>query len=95
MVIGVMEIRLWLSEAHSLKDKRQVVKSVKDKIRDRFNVAVAEVADQDLWQKALLAVCTVGSDGRVVNARLDQVVNFVERLQVATDLDFRLEMINL
>lgn len=94
MVVGILEIRLWLPEAHSLKDKRQVVKSLKDKIRNRFNVAVSEVADQDLWQQARLGVCSVGPDRPGVNARLDQVANFVERQQVAADMDVRLEMIN-
>ena len=95
MVIGILEIVLWLPEAHSLKDKRQVVKSLKDKVRNRFNVAVAEIGDLELWQKARLGVCTVSSDRRDANARLDQVVNFVEGLHLAADLDVRLEMINL
>jgi uncharacterized protein len=94
MVIGVLEIILWLPESHSLKDKRQVVKSLKDKVRNRFNVSVAEVGDQELWQKAHLGVCGLGSDHREVNGRIDQVVNFLERQQVAANLEFRLELID-
>ncbi len=56
--------------------------------------SIAEVGDQELWQKAHLGICSLSNDRREVNARLDQVVNFVERLQVATDLEFRLEMID-
>ncbi|MCU0578138.1 MAG: DUF503 domain-containing protein [Desulfobacterota bacterium] len=95
MVVGVMDLLLWLPEAHSLKDKRQVVKSLKDRIRNHFNVAVAEVGDQQLWQKAHLGVCTVSADRRDANARLDQVANFVEGLHLAADMDVRIEMLNL
>jgi uncharacterized protein YlxP (DUF503 family) len=94
MVIGVLEIILWLPESHSLKAKRQVIKSLKDKVRNRFNVSIAEVDDQELWQKAHLGICSLSNDRREVNARLDQVINFVERLQVAADLEFHLEMID-
>jgi uncharacterized protein len=94
MVIGVLEIILWLPESHSLKAKRRVIKSLKDKVRNRFNVSIAEVGDQELWQKARLGICSLSNDRREVNARLDQVVNFVERLQVAADLEYRLEMID-
>jgi uncharacterized protein len=94
MVIGVLEVMLWLPESHSLKDKRQVIKSLKDKVRNRFNVSVAEVGDQELWQKAHLGICGLGSDRREVNGRIDQVVNFLERLQVAANLEFRLELID-
>ncbi|MBI5604017.1 MAG: DUF503 domain-containing protein [Deltaproteobacteria bacterium] len=94
MVIGVLELILYLPESHSLKEKRQVVKSVKDKVRNRFNVAIAEVDDLDLWQKARLGVCSLGNDRRQVNARLDQVVNFIEGLQVAVDIDSQIELLD-
>lgn len=94
MVIGVLELILYLPESHSLKEKRQVVKSVKDKVRNRFNVAIAEVDDLDLWQKAHLGVCSLGNDRRQVNARLDQVVNFIEGLQVAVDIDSQIELLD-
>jgi uncharacterized protein len=94
MVIGILEIILYLPESHSLKDKRQVVKSIKDKVRQRFNVAIAETDDLDLWQKARLGVCTLGNDRRQVNGRLDQVTNFIERLQVASDIDFHMELLD-
>lgn len=94
MVIGVLELILYLPESHSLKEKRQVVKSVKDKVRNRFNVAIAEVDDLDLWQKARLGVCSLGNDRRQVNARLDQVVNFIDGLQVAVNIDSQIELLD-
>lgn len=68
-----MELRLY--DAHSLKDKRQVVKSLKDRLRARFNVAVAEIDFQELWQRALVAAVTVSGD----RERAEGVLQLVER----------------
>jgi uncharacterized protein YlxP (DUF503 family) len=69
-VIGVLTLELRLENSHSLKEKRHVVASLKDRLRHKFNVAVAEVDHQDLWQRATLAAVTVSSDqvqaGRVL-----------------------------
>lgn len=63
MVVGVMRVELHVPDAQSLKDKRSAVKSVKEQLRGRFNVAVAEVEANDTWQRATLGVVTV-SEGR-------------------------------
>ena len=60
--IGVLTLEIVLRDSHSLKDKRHVVKSLKDRLRSKFNVAVAEIDYQDLWQRALVAAVTVASD---------------------------------
>ena len=60
--IGVLTLELRLESAHSLKEKRHVVQSLKDRLRHKFNVSVAEIANQDLWQRATLAAVTVSSD---------------------------------
>ena len=60
--IGVLTLELRLETSHSLKDKRQVVASLKDRLRHKFNVSVAEIDHQDLWQRATLAAVTVASD---------------------------------
>lgn len=60
--IGVLTLELRLENSHSLKDKRHVVKSLKDRLRNKFNVAVAEIDYQDLWQRAAVAAVTVSSD---------------------------------
>ena len=59
--IGVLTLELRIDDSHSLKDKRQVVKSLKDRLRHKFNVSVAEIDYQDLWQRALIAAVTVSS----------------------------------
>jgi hypothetical protein len=60
--IGILTLELRLENSHSLKDKRHVVKGLKDRLRHKFNVAVAEIDYQDLWQRSMMAVVTVSSD---------------------------------
>jgi uncharacterized protein YlxP (DUF503 family) len=59
--VGVLTLELRLDDSHSLKDKRQVVRSLKERLRGKFNVAVSEIDSQDLWQRAILAAVTVSS----------------------------------
>ena len=73
--IGVLIFELRLEESHSLKDKRHYVKSLKDRLRSKFNVAVAEIDHQDLWQRGVVAVVTVSGD----RAHAEQVLQNVER----------------
>lgn len=73
--IGVITFELRIDGAHSLKDKRHYVKSLKDRLRSKFNVAVAEIGYQDVWQHGLVAAVTVSSD----KARAEQVLQMVER----------------
>jgi uncharacterized protein YlxP (DUF503 family) len=61
-VIGVLTLELRLENSHSLKDKRHVVQSLKDRLRSKFNVAVAEIDAQDLWQRGVVAAVTVSAD---------------------------------
>jgi uncharacterized protein len=60
--VGVLILELRLEDSHSLKDKRHYVKSLKDRLRSKFNVAVAEIDHQDLWQRGVVAVVTVSGD---------------------------------
>lgn len=74
-VIGVLTLELRLENSHSLKEKRHVVASLKDRLRHKFNVAVAEVAHQDLWQRAAVAAVTVSSDQVQAERVLQSVEN--------------------
>ncbi len=71
--IGVLTLELRLSHAHSLKDKRHVVKSLKDRLRNKFNVSVAEIGYQDLWQNALVAAVTVSGSRNYAEGVLQAV----------------------
>jgi uncharacterized protein len=73
--IGVLNLELRLDESHSLKDKRHVVKGLKDRLRHKFNVAVAEIDHQDLWQRSVISVVTVSGD----HAHAESVLQSAER----------------
>ncbi len=73
--LGVLTLELHIEGAQSLKDKRHTVKGLKDRLRSKFNVAVAEIDYQDLWQRALVSAVTVSSD----HTRAEQTLHLVER----------------
>jgi uncharacterized protein YlxP (DUF503 family) len=73
--IGVLTLELRLEESHSLKDKRHVVQGLKDRLRRKFNVAVAEIDYQDLWQRSVIAAVTVSGD----HAYAESVLQLVEQ----------------
>jgi len=75
MVIGLLTLQLHFPGARSLKDKRQALRSLETKLRNRFNVAVAEVDHQDLWQRATLAVVTVNTDHGHLDSTLSAVTS--------------------
>ncbi len=79
-VIGVLEIHLYIPEAHSLKEKRAVVKKIVERVKNRFNVSVAEIGDLDKWQSSVLGVATIGNSKDIVDSRLEKVVRFIENL---------------
>ncbi len=77
MVVGVCTIDLHLPGVGSLKGKRQILLSLKERIKNTHNVSIAEVDANDLWQRAVLGVACVANDGRYVNQVLDAVLNAV------------------
>ncbi|QSQ19225.1 DUF503 domain-containing protein [Pyxidicoccus parkwayensis] len=83
MFVGVARLTLQIPDSGSLKSKRQVLRRVTDRVKARFNVAMAEVDDQDLWQKAALALAVVGNDRRHVDEQLEKVIHFIEEMYVA------------
>ena len=92
MFIGVCTIDLHIPESGSLKTKRHSLKSLKDRIRAKFNVSVAEVDDNDLWQKASLAVAAVSNDKSHLNQMLDHVLDLVRSVPDVNLLDYHIEI---
>ena len=78
MIIGVSQITLHLPDSHSLKDKRQIVKSVIARVRNRFEVAIAEVEEQDRWQVAILGVSCVSNNSQHVDEVLGHIQRYIE-----------------
>lgn len=91
--IGICTLQLYIPDSRSLKSKRQVIKSLKDRIRKAFNVSIAEVDEQDLWQKAILGVACVGNEKRHVNQVLDSLVDLVEGTPSVQLLDYQIEFV--
>jgi len=77
VTVGIARVTLFLGDSHSLKDKRMVLRRIKDLVRQKFNVSIAEVAENVLWQRAVLGLAVVGNDRRFVESALDEVVGFV------------------
>ena len=95
MHIGVCRLKTHLPESGSLKAKRQVARSLTTRLRNQFNVAVAEVDDNDLWQRLTLGVCCVSNDSAHANEMLSRVVNFVEEFRGDLELlDYETEIIS-
>ena len=86
MIVGVCRVSLRLPENGSLKGKRQVVRSLTTRLRNKFNVAVAEVADNDRWQIATIGVTCVSNDARHAQEMLDRVVSYIERSRLDAEL---------
>ena len=87
MLVGISQFELFISESGSLKSKRFVVNSLKAKLKNRFNISVSEVGNNDKWQKATLGVCTIANEKRFIDETLTKVFTFIEN-------DHRVEILN-
>ncbi len=93
MIVGLCTIELYIPNGHSLKAKRQVLLSLKDRLRNRFNLSVAEVDEQELWQKAVLAIACVANEGTHVNRVLDQAMNLIRSVPTIEVVRFQIELL--
>jgi uncharacterized protein YlxP (DUF503 family) len=78
MHIGTLTITLYLHDTESLKDKRQIIKSLIETNRRKFNISIAEVDALDKWRKAVIGIACVANDGKYVNQVLDKVLDSIE-----------------
>jgi uncharacterized protein YlxP (DUF503 family) len=92
MIVVAAMITLVIPDNDSLKGKRRVVKSLIERVRHKFDAAVAEVGDNDLWQKARIGVALVGNDSQLLNSRLQQIMKFMENLHLAEIIDSQVEL---
>jgi len=95
MIIGVGRLELSLPFANSLKSKRQVIRRVLDRVKDRFNAAAAEVGNNDVWQRASLGFAVVGNSSSHIDSMLGTIFRFIEGLDAAPILDWSTELIHL
>jgi len=95
MVIGVCRLDLMIRENHSLKEKRRIVKQIVDRVKHRFNVSIAEVGNNDLWQSAQIGLCMVSNDRRFTNEALDKIVDFIEGINSAEVIKSDIEILTI
>ena len=92
MVVGTCTISLHIPESGSLKSKRWVLRRIKDRVRNKFNVSIAEIDDFDLWQRATLGVAVVSKDGRFADQVIAKVIDLIRSdgnahiIDIQTDL---------
>jgi uncharacterized protein YlxP (DUF503 family) len=93
IVIALLTLDIHIPHAQSLKDKRMVVRSLKDRLRTKFNVSVSEVDHQELWQRSQLSVVTVGSSETFVHQVLEQAAEEAERLAPECTIQSNIEIV--
>ncbi|RJP93434.1 MAG: DUF503 domain-containing protein [Desulfobacteraceae bacterium] len=95
MVIGIGRITFGLSDCHSLKDKRKIIKSLIARVQNAFNASVAEIDLNDVHHRAGIGFCLVGNDRQTINSKIDKIFEFTEDLQLAEIIDTEMEIINI
>ena len=95
MVIGIAHIYVRVPDNHSLKGKRRVIKSLIERVNNRYNVAISEVAEHDVLQRAEIGICTVGNSQPVIDSVLNKAVNFIEGTFLVEIIDMDIEIIHI
>lgn len=95
MVVAVCRISLHLHGVSSLKEKRQLLKKIIERTKNRFNVSAAEVGSNDMWQKGEVGLSVIGNDASFVNSVMDTIINYIEDMHLAEIIESDLEVITL
>lgn len=93
MFVGTLLFELDIPSSYSLKDKRRVLNSLKNKLKNKFNISVSEVGEKDLWNRGYIAVAIVGDDNKFVDSQLKEVIKFTEFFKDVVVLDVKMEII--
>lgn len=93
MTIGILRLVLFVQNSNSLKSKRRVLHSLKARLRNRFNVSISQIADEDKWQKISLAIVAVGKNKRYIDQELCRIINFIENFNQASIVDCQMEVL--
>jgi uncharacterized protein YlxP (DUF503 family) len=91
MVVAILRVSISIPHADSLKDKRRVLKSIKDKVRNGFNVSVAEIGDQDIWRNAQLGIAVISEDSSYANGVLSRIQDLLRGRSDAILTDCEME----
>ena len=94
MVIGVGLIDILIPDSRSLKEKRGVLRRILKRTQNEFNISIAEVGQQDLWQAARIGFCVVGNDRAYINGKMDHVFRFIDDLGMAERVRTKMEILS-
>jgi hypothetical protein len=95
VVVGICQIDLRIPGNASLKGKRKVLRQIIDRVKNRYNISISEIGDNDLWQRSKLGVSVVGNDSRHINSSLDKILDFIEGMNIAEMIHFEIEIIHV
>ena len=95
MIVAALSIRFHLHGNRSLKEKRRVVNELRDRLKNKFNVSIAEVDEQDRWQSLRLGFAAVGSDARYLEGLMEKLVHTVEMMNLAEVIGHELRLVRL
>ncbi len=93
MLVGLLQIDLFIGQSDSLKAKRFVLNSIKDRIKNKFNVSIAEVGNNDKWQRATLGLAMVANEKKILEQTLTRILNFIDDYDQVEILDHQFEII--
>lgn len=93
MTVGILQIDLFLPENQSLKEKRMVLRSLKTRLRNSFNVAVSELDHHDKWQRTSIGIVSISNERKAMDSMLAKVVEFVEHDRSVEIVDYSVELL--
>jgi hypothetical protein len=93
MIVGLLTLDLHIPEAHSLKEKRFVIKSLIDRIKNKFNVSAAEVDANDLWQRSVIGIAYVSNETVMINKVFEQIKNLVVSIHSVELINANMELL--
>ena len=95
MVAGLGIVTFRLHDCRSLKAKRKIVKAIIAQMRNNFNISVAEIGSNDIYQRAMIGFALVGNNRALINSKIDKIFNLVDELNLAEIIDSEMEIINI
>ncbi|GBD96837.1 MAG TPA: DUF503 domain-containing protein [Nitrospirae bacterium] len=93
MIVGLLTLDLHIPEANSLKSKRMVIKSLIERIKNKFNVSVAEVDANNLWQRSVIGIAYVANETRIINKVFEKIKNLILNIHSVELIDATMEML--
>jgi uncharacterized protein len=95
VIVGCCSLKFFLHGNNSLKEKRRVTKSIKDRVKNKFNISIAEIGDQDVWQNLHLGIVAVGSDFKYLDGLMNKVVESIDNMHLAEMTDCQIKTVQL